>query len=429
MPDIPDTSDMPDTPNTKRIIAHSDLNCFYAGVEMLRNPRLRNVPTAVCGSVQERHGIVLTANYIAKRQGVKTGMANWEAKSICPNLYIVKPHYDSYIQFSSFTREIYADYTDRVEAFGLDENWLDLTGYVSSFSEGEKTVNIIRERIKNELGLTVSIGLSFNKVFSKLGSDLKKPDACTFIPPERFKEIIWPLPVGDLLFVGRATKTKLLNYNIRTVGDLANADFMRIKNNLGKTGVMLQSFAKGEDSSPVLNIDYEIPVKSVSNSHTAPRDLKTDKDVKIIITALSESVSARLMKQRFKASVVEFSYLITDMSLYATRQAALPRPTNISSEISEAAFMLFKRAYGNWSRPLRKIGVKAACLTDENIPFQTSLFENIKDTVKAENLERMINALRDRYGRNIIQRAFMFTDKELSGYNPSAIHSAALPAR
>ena len=210
---------------------------------MLRNPRLRDVPFAVCGSTEERHGIVLAANYPAKRQGVKTAMANWEARSVCKGLKTVPPRYDDYLQFSGFVREIYADYTNEIESFGLDECWVSLTGNVSNYSQGEKLVNEIRGRIKNELGLYISVGLSFNKIFAKLGSDMRKPDNYTIITPDNYKELVWSLPAGDLLYVGRKTQIKLASQYIKTIGDIANCDPERLHRMLGKVGYILYAFA------------------------------------------------------------------------------------------------------------------------------------------------------------------------------------------
>ena len=406
----------------ERIIAHSDLNCYYASVEMLRNPRLRDVPFAVCGSTQERRGIVLTANYPAKRLGVKTGMASWEARQACPGLYTVPPRYNDYMQFSGFVRELYSKYTDRVEPFGLDESWLDLTGCVSSFAQGEKAVHEIRERIKHEFGLTVSIGLSDSKVFAKLGSDMRKPDACTIIPRDRFKEIVWPLPVGDLLYVGRKTEAKLRSQYIKTIGDLANTDTRRLERWFGKIGLVLHAFANDEDRSMVAPTGFESPIKSVGNSQTCPRDLVTDMDVKIMLYALAESVGGRLMEMGMCASTIEFSFLDSDLKNYGSRQCKLAVPTNISGEIVDAAFKLFKRCYGHWPKPLRKVGVRGCNLVGMDVPRQLTIFEDASKAAEKEELERVINALRNRYGNKIIQRAIMYTDRELSGVDAKKDH-------
>ena len=406
----------------ERIIAHSDLNCYYASVEMLRNPRLRQVPMAVCGRVEERHGIVLTANYPAKRRGVKTGMANWEAGRVCPGLHTVPPRYDDYIQFSGFVREIYSEYSDHIEPFGIDENWIDLTGCASSFPQGEKLVQEIRNRVKRELGLTVSIGLADNKIFAKLGSDMKKPDACTIIPKERFKEIVWPLPADNLLYVGRATGAKLRARYIETIGDLANADPDNLKRWFGKIGLALYIFANGEDQSRVSPFGFETPIKSIGNSHTCPRDLICDRDVKIMIYALAESVGARLMEYNLYASTVEFSYLNKDLSVYAARQAKLEIPSCVSGEIADAAFALFKRHYGHWPSPLRKIGVRGCDLVSMNAPRQLSLWESAEKLAEKEDLERAICGLRSRYGNKIIQRAVMHMDSDLSRVDAKRDH-------
>lgn len=249
-------------------------------------------------------------------------------------------------------------YTDRIEPFGLDECWLDLSSCASTFDYGVKMVEYIRLRVRRELGITVSIGLSDNKVFAKLGSDMKKPDATTIIPRENHREIIWPLPFGDLLYVGRATQIKLAARNIKTIGALAQTDPFLLKSWFGKNGLVLHAFANGEDLAPVETKGAEIPVKSIGNSHTTPRDLRCDQDVKIVIYALSESVGMRLMEQGFLARTVEFSYIDTDMEKRGVHQCKLPVPTCISGDIADAAFRMFREVYGHWPKPLRGIGVR-----------------------------------------------------------------------
>jgi len=370
---------------------------------------------AVCGNIEERHGIVLAANYPAKKMGVKTAMANWEAQQCCPNLYSVKSHMPDYIQFSGFVREIYSDYSDRIEALGLDESWIDLTGCAKDFQQGETVVHEIRERVKRELGLSVSIGLADNKIFSKLASDMKKPDACTIIPRSNFKELVWPLPVNELLYVGPATTKKLLSYGINTIGDLAKSSPEFLKQMLGKVGSMLYTYANGEDKSKVSNIEFELPIKSIGKSATSPRDLVCDQDVKIMLYSLSESVGARLMEQNFYASTIEFSYVGTDLSFTHTRRTKLSRPTCLSGEIASAAFGLFKKHYGHWPAPLRKIGIRGSNLVTPGSPQQMTLFDNATKDQRNEDLERMLNNLRTRFGNKIVQRGIMHLDKDLSG--------------
>jgi DNA polymerase-4 len=343
-------------------------------------------------------------------------MANWEAQQACPGLYIVHPHYTDYVQFSGFVKELYNDYSGKVESFGLDECWLDLTGCVKDFEAGVATVNEIRERVKRELGLTVSIGLSDNKVFAKLGSDMRKPDACTIIRNDAYREQVWPLPVEDLLYVGRATKKKLFSKGIRTIGELAQTAPEILQNWFGKIGLVLHAFANGEDRGEVAPYGYEAPIKSVGNSQTCSRDLETDEDVKIMAYALSDSISGRLMEQGFYAKTVEFYYVTADMKDYGSRQCKLPSPTNISGEIADAAYKLFKENW-DWHKKLRKIGVKACDLVNEKLPRQLNIWENPETLIKRENLEHTVYNLRHMYGNKIVQRAIMLKSPELGMFD------------
>ncbi len=248
----------------ERVILHSDLNSFYASVECLYNPEIRDKPVAVGGSVEHRHGIILTANPLAKKfYGLKVGEAIWQAKQKCPNLVVVPPNYSLYIRFSKEVREIYKNYTDLIESFGIDEAWLDVTESTKLFGTGEKIANEIRSRIRAELGITASIGVSYNKIFAKLGSDIKKPDATTVITQDNFMDVAWPLPVNDLLYVGRSTFKKLVNVGILTIGDLANSPLTFLKKLLGKWGEYLWTFANGYDSSPVVKLDHTGSIKGM----------------------------------------------------------------------------------------------------------------------------------------------------------------------
>ena len=245
-----------------RIVLHSDANCFYASVEMLYHPEFDGKPLAVGGDPEARHGIVLTANYIAKRKGVKTGMALWQAKQACPDLIVVPPRMDLYLKFSGMLREIYSDYTNQIEPYGCDESWLDVTGSSSLKGDGRKIAEEISRRVKKELGITVSIGISWNKIFAKLGSDYKKPDGITEFNRQNYKDLIWRLPASDLLYVGRSTRRVLTKYGIRTIGELACADPDFLERQLGKMGLVLYSFANGWDDSQVAAEGYSAPIKS-----------------------------------------------------------------------------------------------------------------------------------------------------------------------
>lgn len=396
-----------------RIILHSDCNCFYASVEMLHHPELEGLPLAVGGDPEARHGIVLTANYIAKRKGVKTGMALWQARAACPDLIFVPPRMDLYLRFSRMAREIYLEYTDQLENFGCDEAWLSVEKSRGIKGDGMTIAKEISDRIKTELGITVSIGVSWNKIFAKLGSDYKKPDAITLISRENYKRIVWPLPASDLLYVGRSTSRKLSSVGIRTIGELANADPSHLHSLLGKMGYVLHGFANGLDDSPVTTDGYHAPIKSIGNSTTAPRDLTCDTDVKIILMALSESVAARLRKNGFCAGVVEIS--IRDNGLFSfTRQVKLKRATNITDEIMKAAYGLFQSHY-LWEHPIRSLGVRGSNLTLDHMPVQLSLFTDEELRERQEKLDRMTDEIRRRFGYFAIQRAFMKQDEHLSG--------------
>lgn len=396
-----------------RTILHSDCNCFYASVEMLHRPELAGKPLAVGGDPEARHGIVLTANYIAKRKGVKTGMALWQARQACPDVIFVPPRMDLYLRFSRLCREIYLEYTDQVENFGCDEAWLAVEKSALIKGDGMKIASEISGRIKHELGITVSIGVSWNKIFAKLGSDYKKPDAITEISRDNYRQIVWPLPASDLLYVGRSTRNKLARVGINTIGDIAKSEPDYLHSLLGKMGLILHGFANGFDDSPVTTDGYSAPIKSIGNSATTPRDLVTDTDVRIILMALCESVAARLRKNGFVAGVVEIS--IRDNGLYSfTRQRKLARPTNVTNEIMEAAFTLFTEHY-SWENPIRSLGVRGASLKLDNMPVQLSLFTDEKARERQEKLDHMTDEIRRRFGYFSIQRAFMKQDEKLSG--------------
>lgn len=258
-------------------ILHSDLNCFYASVETMLDPSLRGKAVAVCGCTEDRHGIVLAKSELAKKAGVKTGMVNWEAKQCCRDLIIVPPQYDQYLKYSKLTQAIYQRYTDMVEPFGMDECWLDVTGSRCVCGDARTIAENIRCSVKEELGLTVSIGVSFNKVFAKLGSDLKKPDAITEISPESYKEKVWPLPCSDMIYCGPATTKKLAQYGIHTIGEVAGCDPLFLKGLLGVNGLALWTYANGRDHSRVMHKDFVSPVKSVGHGITCVSDLETKK--------------------------------------------------------------------------------------------------------------------------------------------------------
>lgn len=399
----------------ERTILHSDMNCFYASVEMLHHPELAGKPLAVGGDPEARHGIVLTANYIAKKSGVKTGMALWQAKQVCPEIIFVPPRMDLYLRFSRMAQEIYSEYTDLREPFGIDESWLDVSASTSIKGDGMKIAKEISKRIKHELGVTVSIGVSWNKIFAKLGSDYKKPDAITEFSRENYKNLAWNLPAGDLIYVGRSTNKKLQTLGIKTIGELANTEPAILENRLGKMGLVLHTFANGWDETPVCVEGYQAPIKSIGNSTTTPRDLVNDLDVKIILMALSESVASRLRENGFQCKVVEIS--IRDNELYHfSRQCKLKRPTNITDEIVQAAYRLFKDNY-RWEHPIRSLGVRGCDLVSDDMPYQLDLFISEQKREKLEKMDQVVDEIRARFGYQSIQRAFVYQDKILAQLN------------
>ena len=402
----------------ERIILHSDLNNFYASVECLYHPEYRGKPLAVLGDPEARHGIVLAKNYEAKAFDVKTGDPMWMAQKKCPDIVFVPPHYDLYMKHSKLIREIYSEYTDKVEPYGLDECWLDVSGSTMLFGSGEEIANEIRKRVKFELGVSVSVGVSFNKIFAKLGSDMKKPDATTVIESNRFKEIVWPLPVKELLYVGRATHAKLKRKGIFTIGDLANSNPENLQFWLGKMGIVLWQFANGLDTSPVSNIGAKSMIKTVGNSTTAPRDLVTDEDIKITLMVLSESVSARLREYGFICRTVQIGIRDNELEWFE-RQGKLEIPNRTAKSIFELAFSLFTK-YTN-GKPIRSLSVRACDLKPMDF-VQLSLLPDVVQLQKQEELEAAMDNLRNRFGHFSVQKGMMLSDKELSNLDPKNDH-------
>ena len=374
---------------------------------------------AVAGDPEARHGIVLAKNYPAKACGVQTGDPLWMARQKCPDIVFTPPHYDRYMQFSTAAREIYSEYTDQVEPYGLDECWLDVTGSIALFGDGRATADEVRRRIRQELGVTASVGVSYNKIFAKLGSDMKKPDATTVITSERFKEIVWPLPVSDLLYVGRATHAKLKRYCIKTIGDLAAADQRFLQRLLGQNGMMLWCFANGLDTSPVSNIGAKSLIHSIGNSTTAPRDLVTDEDIKITLYVLCESVSARMREYDFVCDTVQLGVRDNELQSYE-RQGKLPYPNRTAKALFEKAFELYKRNHLS-GKPVRSLSVRA-CRLSVRENEQLSLMPDVAAIQKQEELESAVDALRNRFGHFSVQRGLLLTDLQLSSLNPKDDH-------
>jgi len=393
----------------ERKILHVDQNCFFASVEMKSRPELRNVPMAVGGDQDQRHGIILAKNQLAGACGIKTAEAIWQAKQKCPSLVIVPGHYDQYTYYSRKAFEMYCQYTDRVESYGLDECWLDVTQLCGTVSLTD-LADEIRGRIKKELGLTCSVGASFNKVFAKLGSDYKKPDATTLITPDNFKDIVWPLPVGDLLYAGRSTQQRLARINIHTIGQLAATSPAFIRSYLGKNGELLWIYANGLDESPVGTCTDQRVVKSVGNSTTTARDMTCESDVWKTIVTLSDQVAARLRRYKLVCSTVQIHVRDADLHIFE-RQQHLLDPTDLPDEISRVAIDLFRRSY-HWDKPVRSLGVRAVQITAADARRQISIFDANYQTDEKRNVAAVIDNLRLRFGKQSILRGIQLTTRD-----------------
>ena len=400
-----------------RTILHSDCNGFYASVECLYNPEIRDKPVAVGGDAEKRHGIILAKNEHAKKYGIKTGETIWQAKQKCPSLVVTPPHFERYMRFSRMCRRIYADYTDRIENFGLDEAWLDVSGNDQS---GEEIAHEIRRRVKEELGITVSIGVSFNKIFAKLGSDYKKPDAVTVISRENYRDIVFPLRVEDLLYVGPATKKKLNRLGVYTIGELAAFPLSALRENFGKWGDLLYTFSNGYENSPVMHADEISSIKSIGNSTTAVRDLENLEDVKMIFMVLCDSVCRRLREQGARAGLVGIWVRDKELSSF-TRQHKLSTPTDITDEIYEAALALFVANYG-WEKSIRSLGVSVGELRPQNEAVQLTMLCDEHSRERKMSLDRSLDALKRRFGTFCVRPATLMTDSRLSGFSPKEEH-------
>lgn len=405
----------------ERVILHVDANSYYASVECLYNPDIRDKPVVVGGDVEARHGIILTKNQIAKQYGIKTGEAIWQAKQKCPGLVCVPPDYGLYIRFSGRMRRMFEEYSDRVESFGLDEAWVDLSGRDLTIFDGMRIAHEIRERVKEELGLTVSVGVSYNKIFAKLGSDMKKPDAVTVIRRDDYREMTWSLPVEDLLYVGRATRRKLADVNVLTIGALANADTDMLAYKLGKNGLVLKAFANGLDQSPVMHVDYRMAIKSVGNSTTLPYDLETVEDARCVYYLLAESVAARLRENGFRARCVSISARTTELST-GSCQRTLAHTTNLTDEIATTAMELFMQRFAR-ALPYRSVGLSCSMLVPDTDPVQLDLLGDAAARLRKETLERSVDGLRHRYGHQVVQRGVVMANTRFAEINPKEDHT------
>ena len=398
-----------------RVVLHSDLNNCYASIETMLHPELQGKYIAVCGSTEDRHGIVLAKNQLAKKCGVKTGDVIWEAKQKCPQLTIVPPHMDQYLKFSKLVRSIYLRYSPEVEAFGIDESWIELTGSpLLNHASPVEIANEIRETVKRETGLTVSIGVSFNKIFAKLGSDMKKPDAVTEITAESFREQIWPLPASELLYVGRATTEKLRRYGIHTIGDLAKTEPEFLRRLLGINGEKLWVYANGLDTSRVMPADYELPLKSIGHGITCTADLMNREEVCHVLMELSQEIGQKLRAQNLAATRVRI--FVRDSSLaHREYQCKLDYPTQSYTIIAKAGFDLFCRRH-TWSHNIRSLTISAIDLVEADSPIQLDVWSDYTKHTRRLNLERTVEDIRRRFGAQSINFAALTTDLKIPAH-------------
>lgn len=389
----------------ERTILHCDLNNFYASVEQKAHPEYDGMPLAVCGNPEVRHGIVLAKNMLAKAAGVATGEAIWISRKKCPGIVFVPPHYDEYVRYSNEVFGIYTEFTDRVESFGLDECWLDVTGSLRLFGcDGKTLADRIRETVKARTGLTISVGVSFTKVLAKLGSDLKKPDATVVLDREHYMDKIGSLPPSDLIMIGKSTAKKLENLGIRTIRALAEADRTVLRERFGIVADKISDAARGIENEEVrLYYDKRVP-KSVSNGTTTPRDMTTEEDFSIVVYALAELVAMRLRRFGMSAQGVGLSVREAATLHHKSVQTVLSTPTCNASDIAQNAIALLPKIHA-FPAPLRAVTVAATRLTDGNVT-QMSLFDAEKDE-REERLEKSIDSIRNKYGYKSVKRGLM----------------------
>lgn len=400
--------------NTDRVILHCDCNGFFASVECTFRPELKKVPMAVCGDPESRHGIILAKNELAKGFGVKTAETIWQAKQKCPDLVLVPARHGAYREFSRRVNAIYCRYTNQVEPFGIDESWLDVTASRLLFGDGPTIADRLREEVKAETGLTISVGVSFNKIFAKLGSDYKKPDATTVISRENFKQIVWPLPVTDLLFVGRAAADSLHKMGIYTIGELAGCDVRILQAKLGKLGLQLSAYARGEENSPVAEYGTESEAKSVGNGVTYPKDLVGREQIIPAVLALCDQVAARVRKIGAEAATITVA--LKDPAFHTiSRQKTMTHQTDLAREFFLTAMDLIDQ---NWDyrHPIRAITVTASGFDHGIMGEQLSLFaseERQIDQKKLRRLEGTVDSIRQKYGGDAVSFArTMHRDEE-----------------
>ncbi len=407
--------------NGDKVIFHIDINHCYAQIEEMKDPLLRTIPMAVGGHEEKRHGIILAKNDLAKKYGIKTGESLREAKEKCPDLLIIPPVYEDYIYYSNCVKDIYREYSDHVESFGLDEAWIDYTDSEMLFGDPLKTACEIQDRVLKEIGLTVSVGISWNKVFAKLGSDMKKPSGMTMITRDNYKDLVWPLPAGDLLYVGHATQRKLRERGILTIGDLAQYPVKYLKKSMGVAGETIHAFANGCDPSPVQLSAFRAPVKSVGNSMTMIHDVYSAEEVRPVYYVLSEAVASRLRDHQMEGNLISISLRSAGLDWFGFERKMF-RKTSVSEDILEAVMDMVSGFY-DFSVPLRSVGVAVGNLSRIGGGRQLDLFTDEEAHEKARKTDLAMDQIREKYGYYSIRRACTLIDRPLTEFNVKDDHT------
>ncbi|MEG1755795.1 MAG: DNA polymerase IV [Clostridia bacterium] len=389
--------------NTNRTILHCDCNAYFASVESIARPELKAVPMAVCGDPKSRHGVILAKNELAKGYGIVTAETVWQALKKCPVLTLVPPHHDLYEVYCQKINAIYNQYTDQVEMFSVDESWLDVTGSLHLFGTGREIADALRRRVREELGITISVGVSFNKIFAKLGSDYQKPDATTEITPENYRKLLFPLPARDMMFVGKMAAETLQNVGIQTIGDIVTAGKERMLALLGRSGESIWFYASGLDCSPVKRYDATEKAKSVGSGTTFARDLVGMQDIRSGLLMLCDQVGTRLRRQGQFCTTVQV--LIKDPRLITiSRQQKLASATNVTKELFDTTVEIVSRAWPQ-SAPIRMLTVTATGLTDNSTVQMRLLDDSSEQRQKNAKLDVVMDDMRSKYGKDALTYA------------------------
>lgn len=387
------------------IVFHVDVNSAFLSWEAVNRakkgmePDLRTIPSAIGGDMAKRHGVILAKSIPAKQYNVRTGESIMEARKKCPNLLIISPNHKLYKEYSNAFMDILREYTPDVEQFSIDEAFMDMTGTQLLFGEPIAAANQIKDRIKKELGFTVNVGISSNKLLAKMASDFQKPDLVHTLFPDEIRTKMWGLPVSDLFFVGRVTTKKLLTMGIHTIGDLAQTDVELLKLHFKKQGEVIWNFANGIDFSVVQS--EPTPNKGYGNSTTVSFDVTDLETAKMVLLTLAENVAGRLRKDGVKIETVSVGIKDTNFKS-SSHQKVLESPTNITAEIYQIACVLFEELWDG--TPIRLLGIQTSKIREMDAGRQLSMFDTT-NYEKLEKLDAAVDKIRGKFGDEVVKRA------------------------